>query len=194
MNSFIFLRNKFRWLLLFARTISKKPFRSKIKIIYVNDSLHVYVCEDKKNYSGKCFHPVRYRDYEYLSNQETLLKYNKVINTYSIDFTPISEPAGRRNVASQQTFVLIKTSWRRLEDAFRLRLQKTSWRHLEDVLVKINIFVLAIRLQDVFKTSSRRLAKTSSRHLQDVFKTFSRRLQDVFKTSSRRIIKLNCSS
>ena len=110
MNSFIFLRNKFRWLLLFAGTISKKPFRSKIKIIYVNDSLHVYVCEDKKNYSGKCFHPVRYRDYEYLSNQETLLKYNKVINTYSIYFTPISEPAGRRKVASQQTFVLMKTS------------------------------------------------------------------------------------
>ena len=35
----------------------------------------------------------------------------------------------------------------------------------------------------VFKTSSRRLAKSSSRHLQDVFKTFWRRLQNVFKTS-----------
>ena len=28
---------------------------------------------------------------------------------------------------SQQTFVLMKTPWRRLEDVFRLRLQKTSW-------------------------------------------------------------------
>ena len=96
------------------------------------------------------------------------------------------------------------------EDVFRLRLQKTSWRRLdhnryvrlslmssEDVLVKTKIFVLAIRLQDVFKTSSRCLEK----HLQDIFKTSSRRLQDifeasskdVFKTFSTRIIKLNCS-
>ena len=29
-------------------------------------------------------------------------------------------------IASQQTFVLMKTSWRRLEDVFRLRLQETS--------------------------------------------------------------------
>ena len=66
--------------------------------------------------------------------------------------------------------------WRRLQDVLiktnmftlALRLQKTSSRRLQDVLVKTNIFVLAIRLQDVFKTSSRRLAKTSSRHLQDV--------------------------
>ena len=43
------------------------------------------------------------------------------------------------------------------------------------------------RLQDVFKTSSRRLAKTSSRHLQDVFKTFWKCFQDVFKTFSRHL-------
>ena len=79
--------------------------------------------------------------------------------------------------------------WRRLEDVFRLRLQKTSWRRLdqdeyirithmslEDVLIKINIFVLAIYLQDVFKTFSR--------HLQDILqkrpaKMFPRRFQDV---------------
>ena len=80
--------------------------------------------------------------------------------------------------------------------ALDLRLQKTSSRCLQGVLVRINIFVLAIRLQDVFKTfrrrlqnvfkiSSRRLAKTSSRHLQKVFKTSwktsLRHLQDVFK-------------
>ena len=67
---------------------------------------------------------------------------------------------------SQQTFVLLKTSWRRLEDVFRLRLQKTS-----------------------------------SKHLENVFKTFWTRLQDIFimswkdilKTFSRCIIKLNCS-
>ena len=100
--------------------------------------------------------------------------------------------------------------WRRLEDVFRLRLHNPSSRRLdqdeyirlshtssEDVLVKTNIFVLAIRLQDVFKTSSRRLAKmssrrlakTSSRRLQDVFKTSSRHLQDVFKTSCKNVFK-----
>ena len=89
---------------------------------------------------------------------------------------------------TQQTFVLMKTFWRRLEDVFRLRLQKTSSRRGQDVLIKTNMFALALRLQ---KTSSRRLGQdqyirlghTSSRRLQDVFKTSSRRLQDVFKTS-----------
>ena len=79
---------------------------------------------------------------------------------------------------SQQTFVLMKTSFffvvrRHLEDV----LIKTNifilLIRLQDFLIKTNIFVLVIRLQDVFKTSSRRLAKTSSRHLEDVFKTFS---------------------
>ena len=90
---------------------------------------------------------------------------------------------------------------------------KTSWRRLsslssEDVLIKTNMFALALRLQKtswsrpiysswpyVFKTSSRRLAKMSSRRFQDVFKTScknvfktsSRRLQDVLKTSSKRL-------
>ena len=96
---------------------------------------------------------------------------------------------------AQKTFVLMKMSWLHLEDVFHLRLQKTSWRCLQDVLIKTNMFALALRLQ---KTSSRRLGKdqyirlgyTSSKLLQDVFKTFWRRLQyvmqrylqDVFKT------------
>ena len=71
--------------------------------------------------------------------------------------------------------------------------QQTSWwRRLQDVLMKANISLLIIRLQ---KTSSRRLGQdqyirlvhTSSRRLQDVFKTFSTCLQDIFKTSSRRL-------
>ena len=118
-------------------------------------------------------------------------------------------------IYSQQTFVLMKTSWRRLSspssaDVFRLRLQKTSWSRLQDVLIKTNMFVLALhlqktssrrlrqhqyvrlghmssrRLQDVFKTSPKCLAKTSSRRFEDVFKTSSNPLQGVFKTSSRR--------
>ena len=87
---------------------------------------------------------------------------------------------------------VLKTSWRRLEDVFRLRLQY--------VLIKTNIFALIIHLQ---KISSRRLDQdqyfrrchASSRHLQgvlqkrlqDVFKTFWRRLLEVLKTSSRRL-------
>ena len=76
---------------------------------------------------------------------------------------------------------VLKTSWRRLsssssKDAFmtssrrldedkyiliNLRVQKMSSRRLQDALLKTNILVLSIRLQDVFKTSSKRLAKTS---------------------------------
>ena len=92
--------------------------------------------------------------------------------------------------------------WGRLEDVlktsfvfvFRRRLDQDeciclSHSSSEDVF---KILVLAIRLQDVFKTffvfkiSSRRLqnvfrtsAKTSSRHLQDVLRGY---LQDVLKT------------
>ena len=78
-------------------------------------------------------------------------------------------------------FVLMKTSF-----VFVFR------RRLQDVLIKTNMFALALRLQKtswsrpiysswlyVFKTSSRRLAKTSSRHLQDVLQGC---LQDVLKT------------
>ena len=54
------------------------------------------------------------------------------------------------------------------------------------------------RLQDIFKTSCQDVFKTFSRRLQDVLE---KRLQDIFKTSckdifktlSRHIIKLNCS-
>ena len=68
-------------------------------------------------------------------------------------------------------------------------------RRFQDVFIKTNIFVLIIRLdhtssrslQDVLKTSSRRLAKTSCK---SVFKISSRRLQDVLKTSSRRLAKM----
>ena len=99
--------------------------------------------------------------------------------------------------STQQTFVSMKTSWKRLEDLFRLHLPKTSLRRLQEVLIKTNIFLLIIRLQ---KTSWRRLQevfKTSSWRLQDAFKIFSRhvgktslrRLQDVFKTYSRRLAK-----
>ena len=110
--------------------------------------------------------------------------------------------------------------WRRLEDVFFLRLLE-----IFNVLIKADIFALVLclqetssrrlgqdqyirldhtssrRLQDLFKTSSRRLQgilrrllqdvlkTSSSRHLQDVLKAFWRRLQGVFKPSSRHLAK-----
>ena len=92
---------------------------------------------------------------------------------------------------------VLKTSFvfvfrRRLNQDEYVRLKPYIFRRrLQDVLVKTNIFVLAIRLQDVFKTSCQDIFKTFSRRLQgsckNVFKTSSRRLQDVFKTSSRHL-------
>ena len=87
--------------------------------------------------------------------------------------------------------------WRRLNDVFKTSFVFVFRRRLQDVLIKTNIFVFVIRIQDtvktscqdVFKTFSRRIGKTSWRHLQDVFKTFSRRFQDVFKTSWQDVFK-----
>ena len=102
---------------------------------------------------------------------------------------------------------VFKTSWSRPKYSLYSYVFR---RHLQDVIVKINIFILVIHLQDVFntscknvfktscqdvfktfsnvfKTSSRHLAETSSRHVQNVFKTSSRHLQDVFETSSRHL-------
>ena len=76
--------------------------------------------------------------------------------------------------------VLIKTNM----FALALLLQKTSSRRLQDVLVRTNIFALVIR--DVFKTSSGSVFKASPRRLQ---KMFSRRLQDIFKTSCKKVFK-----
>ena len=99
------------------------------------------------------------------------------------------------------------------EDVFRLRLQKTSSGRLDqDEYIYLtytsseDVFKMSSRrldqdqyiclghtssrrLQNVFKTSSRRLAETSSVRLQDVFKTFWRRVQDVFQTSSKYLAK-----
>ena len=99
----------------------------------------------------------------------------------------------------------------RLEDVFCLCLQKISSRHLQDVLIKTNIFALVISPQNVLRrldkdqyihlghTRSRRLQDVfmvsstfSSRHLQDVLKTFWISLKGVFKISSRRLTKTSC--
>ena len=99
----------------------------------------------------------------------------------------------------QQTLILMKTSWSCLEDVFHLRCQRTSsnvlnktliftWvigpqktssRRFYDVLIKTNIFVLVICLEDVFKTFSRRLQDGLSRLLRNFFTTSSRGFQDI---------------
>ena len=73
------------------------------------------------------------------------------------------------------------------EDVLKMCWRRLSSSSSEDVLIKTNILALAIRLQN---TSSKRLDQhqyirlghTSSRCLQDVFKTS---YKNVFKTSSR---------
>ena len=78
---------------------------------------------------------------------------------------------------------LQKTFSRRVEDVSikttALLLSYVFRRRLQDSLIKKNIFILVIRLQDVFTTFSR--------HLQNVFK---KSCQDVFKTSSGRLAKM----
>ena len=92
---------------------------------------------------------------------------------------------------TQQTFVFMETSWRRLLSSSSEGVFKTSSRRLdqseyiclshtssEDVLIKTKIFVLAIRL-----------AKTSLRNLQGVFKTFWRRLQDILPRRFQNVLQ-----
>ena len=69
------------------------------------------------------------------------------------------------------------------EDVLKTSFVFVFRRRLQDVLIKTNIFVLVIHLQDVFKAFWR--------HLQDVYEMFWKRLQDVFKTSSRRLAKMS---
>ena len=67
-------------------------------------------------------------------------------------------------------------------------------RRLQDVLIKTNMFNLALRLQ---KTSSRRFQKVSSKSSKYskysscpyAFKTFSKSFQEVFKTSCKNLFK-----
>ena len=92
---------------------------------------------------------------------------------------------------TQQTFLLMKTSWRRLLSSSSEDIFKTSSRPLDqDQYIRLG-HTSSSRLQDIFKTSSRhrqdvlprRLAKTSSKRPQEVFKTSCK---NVFKTSWRR--------
>ena len=87
---------------------------------------------------------------------------------------------------SQQTFVLIKTSFvfvfeRRLDEDEYIFINHTSSEDvLQDQYIRL-VHTSSRRLQDIFKTFSRRFVKTSCKN---VFKTSSRRFEDVLKASS----------
>ena len=113
---------------------------------------------------------------------------------------------------TQQTFVLMKTSWRLLSSSSSEDLFETSSRHLdqdqyihlthtssEDVFKMSWLGSIYSSRPYVFKTSSRGfqgvlprpLAKLSSWHLQNVFQTSLRRL---VKMSSRRFKDISTGS
>ena len=85
--------------------------------------------------------------------------------------------------------------WRRLEDVFKMSFVFVFRRRLDQNQYNRLGHTSSRRLQDVFKTSSRLLQDVLPRllqdvlqkRLQDIFKTSSRRFQDVFKTFSRRV-------
>ena len=87
--------------------------------------------------------------------------------------------------------------WRRLENVLKTSFVfvfKTSTISLDqDQYIRLGHTSLR-RLQDVFKTSSRHLAKTSSRRLQKVFKaiakTSSRHLQDILQGCLQDVLKM----
>ena len=112
----------------------------------------------------------------------------------------------------------MKTSWRRLSSSSTKDVFKTSWsrriywpyscvfrRRLQDVLIKTNIFLSVIRLQDVllrrlqnvFKTSCKKRLQeilTSARRFQNIFKTSSRHLQDVLLRRFQDVLKKSCKN
>ena len=91
--------------------------------------------------------------------------------------------------STQQTFVLMKTSSRSLDQDEYIRCCHTSLetfsRRLEEVLIKTKHSSWPY----AFKAPSNRFEDVLQKRLQDIFKTSCK---DVFKTFSRRIIKLNC--
>ena len=83
----------------------------------------------------------------------------------------------------------MKASWRHLSSSSSRRLDQDeyiglSYMSSEDVFIKTNTFVLAIPLQDTFKTFSRRFQDVLPRRLKNVFNASCK---NVFKISSRRL-------
>ena len=86
------------------------------------------------------------------------------INTFNSDDS---------NITTQQTFVLMKTSSRRLDEDEYILINHTS---SENVYKMFSIRLGQDQYIRLVHTSLRSLAITSLSHLQDVFNTSSRRL------------------
>ena len=83
--------------------------------------------------------------------------------------------------------------WRRVEDVMKTSFVFVFGRRLDqDEYVRLS-HTSSRRLQDIFKTFSRRLAKMSSRRFQDVLQNVLKTSSRIVKTFSRRIINLKCS-
>ena len=89
--------------------------------------------------------------YELISSN--YIKLNFLVNSSKGMFHINIENSDKQTTERMSIYLLrpIPPNIRLDEDVFRLRLQKTSSRRLQDVLVKTNIFILAIRLQDVLQ-------------------------------------------
>ena len=84
---------------------------------------------------------------------------------------------------------VLKMAWSRLSSSSSQDVFKTSSRCLDqDEYIRLG-YASSRRLQNIFKTFSKRLQNVLLRCLQDVFRTSSRRFQDVFKTSCKNFLK-----
>ena len=92
---------------------------------------------------------------------------------------------------SQQTFILMKRSSRRLHEGEYIRLSHISLAGFFNVLDQDQYIHLHHTSWKCFKTFSRRPQEVfkTSRRLKDVFKTSYKK---VFKTSSRPLAKVSC--
>ena len=120
---------------------------------------------------------------------------SKYFTLHLFDYYFVSQWWRFKHIA-QQTFVLVKTSWRHLQCNIFFVFQdilktswrhncKTSWRHLEDVLED----VLKMSWRSFRETYCKYVLKTSWRRLQEVLEDEKCYAEDVFKTSWRRLGK-----
>ena len=80
-------------------------------------------------------------------------------------------------------------AWSRLSSSSSQDVSKTSSRCLDQDEYICLGYASSRRLQNIFKTFSKRLQNVLLRCLQDVFRTSSRRFQDIFKTSCKNFLK-----
>ena len=64
-----------------------------------------------------------------------------VLKTYGQDKYIGFDQDARRRMSKTNIFVLIKTSWRSLQDIFWRRRRKTSSRPLQDIFIKTNVLL-----------------------------------------------------